>query len=120
MIFVIATAITNLFGIDFAAAQKWARRVVVFVVILVVIIAGLWLRACNKPPKLDEKAIAAAQQAIAEQDRKVMVEILAESDTKEAEIDSNIKQIEADREAAKKSYEGLSNEELAAELERRK
>lgn len=88
--------------------------------VVLVLVASIWLyRACSRPPKLDEKAIQKAQQAIAEQDRKAMVEILAESDTKEAEIDSNLKQIELDREAAKKNYTGLSNEQLGAELERR-
>ena len=87
---------------------------------VVLLIGVIWLyRACNRPPKLDEKAIQKAQQAIAENDRKKMLEVLAESDTAEDAIDSNIKQIELDREAAKKNYTGLSNDELAAELERR-
>ena len=87
---------------------------------LVLLVAGVWLyRACNRPPKLDERAIQKAQDAIAKRDRDKMLEVLAESDTREAEIDSTIKQIEIDREKAKKNYTGLSNDDLAAELERR-
>lgn len=93
-------------------------KIIVPAVVLIVVV-GFVYRACNRPPKLDEKAIAEAQKAIAKQDREEMVKILAESDTKEAEIDSNIKAIEQAREDAKKNYTGLSNDELAAELERR-
>jgi hypothetical protein len=78
----------------------------------------IW-RACNKPPRLNEKQIQKAQDAIAKQEREEMLEVLAESDTAEDAIDSNIKQIELDREAAKQNYTGLSNDELATELERR-
>ena len=88
--------------------------------VIVLAILGLWLRSClSRPPKLDEKAIQKAQQAIAVQDREKMIEVLAESDTREDEIDSNIKAIENARENAKKNYTGLRNEDLAAELERR-
>lgn len=88
---------------------------------IVLIIAGVWFyRACGpKPAKLDERSIQKAQQAIAKQDREEMVKILAESDTKEAEIDSNIKAIEQAREDAKKNYTGKTNQELAEELNRR-
>lgn len=84
-----------------------------------VIVAGLVFRSCRSTPKLNEKEIQRAQDAIAKQDRERMIQVLAESDTKEAEIDSSLKQIEIDREAAKQNYTGLSNEQLAEELNRR-
>ena len=86
-------------------------------VLLIAIVATY--RSCSRPAKLDEAAIQKAQNAIAENDRRKMIEVLAESDTKEAEIDSTIKQIEMDRERAKKNYIDKTNAELAAELERR-
>lgn len=88
--------------------------------VLVLLVAVVFTyRSCSKPAKLDEAAIQKAQNAIAENDRRKMIEVLAESDTKEAEIDSTIKQIEIDRERAKKNYIDKTNAELAAELERR-
>lgn len=123
MILKLAEIIAKLFGLGIGnpAALKWARRVVLFVIIAVLIIAGLWIRSCvNKPPRLNEQQIQKAQQAIAKQEREEMLEVLAESDTAEDAIDSSLKQIEIDKEAAKRSYSGFSNDELAAELERRK
>lgn len=88
--------------------------------VLVLLIAIVFTqRSCSRPAKLDEAAIQKAQNAIAENDRRKMIEVLAESDTKEAEIDSTLKQIEMDRERAKKNYTDKTNAELAAELERR-
>lgn len=88
--------------------------------VLVLLIAIVFTyRSCSRPAKLDEAAIQKAQNAIAENDRRKMIEVLAEIDTKEAEIDSTIKQIEMDRERAKKNYIDKTNAELAAELERR-
>ncbi|HEX3100638.1 MAG TPA: hypothetical protein VHQ01_02540 [Pyrinomonadaceae bacterium] len=87
---------------------------------VVLIAAGVFVyRACNRPPKLDEKAIQKSQTAIAKQDRDAMIQILAESDTKEAEVDSNIKAIENARDQAKQNYTGKSNDDLAEELNRR-
>jgi len=91
---------------------------------IVLLIAGVWLyRACNRPPKLDEKAIQRAQQAIAEQDRKAMIEVLTESDVTEKQINANLANAENEKlkalaEARKRANE-MTNEELAAELERR-
>jgi hypothetical protein len=73
----------------------------------------------NPPPHLDEKQIQKAQTAIATEDRKQMIEILAESDTRVHDIDSNIQLIEQARDAAKQSYADKSNQELADELNRR-
>ena len=67
----------------------------------------------------NEQAQEKAKVAIAKEDRKQMIEILAASDTKEAAIDSNIKAVEQATEDAKVSYNGKTNAELAAELERR-
>ena len=102
--------------IGFFFIDNWKVIAIAFAILFVTVFV---YRACNKPPKLDEKAIQKAQDAIAKEDRKQMIEILAESDTKEAAIDSNIKAVEQATEDAKVSYNGKTNAELAAELERR-
>lgn len=87
--------------------------------IILVIGFGLIFRACNKPPKLDQKEIIKAQQAIAQEDRKQMIEILTNSKVQEQGIDNSIKLAEEATEKAKQDYSKLTNEQLAAELERR-
>jgi hypothetical protein len=99
-----------------------AKLTAIGIILLLILVAFGGYKACkwlNPPPKLDEKAIKKAQDAIAKQDRKEMLEILAESDTKEDEIDASVDQIEQKREEAKQNYTGLTNDELAAELEKR-
>ena len=95
---------------------KWFAGGVLLLCFL--ILFALAFRSCGKP-KLDQKEIIEAQQAIEKQDRKVMVEILTNSDIREQGIDNSIKLAEEATEQSKKNYSGLSNEELAAELERR-
>ena len=109
-----------LLGVDLQKAQR-----IVFWVLVVggVCILGILcifvLRACNKPPSLDQEEIIKAQQAIEKEDRKTMVEILTNSDVREQAIESNIKQAEEATREAKQNYQGKTNEELAQELERR-
>jgi uncharacterized membrane protein YvbJ len=98
---------------------KW--RLIAVIIGLFVVVFGtalLWKR-CNPPPKLDEKQIQKAQNAIAKQDREEMVKILAESDAAEDVIDETIKVAEQRTEAAKQNYTGKSNDELAEELNKR-
>lgn len=97
-----------------------ARYILVGLAIIVLFVAaGLTFRACKSKPKFDEAAIKKAQDAIAKDDRKAMVEILAESDAKEQEIDGSIKAAEQKTEEAKKNYVGKTNQELADELNAR-
>lgn len=86
---------------------------------MVLLLFGLVFRSCNKPPKLDQKEIIKAQQAIAKEDRKEMIEILTNSTVREQGIDNSVKMAEEATEAAKRNYSQLSNDELAAELEKR-
>lgn len=96
------------------------RLIGTLVAILVLTIAvGLVYRRCHKPPHLDEQAIQKAQKAIADNDRKTMVEVLAKSDVEERGIDNSIKAAEQATEDAKKSYADKSNKEIADELDRR-
>lgn len=120
MIFLIATFLANLFGFDFEKARKYASLVLIGIVLIVIAIPSIFIfRACNRPPKLDEKQIQKVQKAIAAEDRKEMIKILAESDVREAGIDDSIKAVEQATEDATKNYNGKSNEDLAAELNRR-
>jgi len=102
---------------------KWRLLAVILGGILLMIVlfavGSRIYRVFNPPPKLNEKQIAVAQKAIEVEDRKQMIEVLAESDTAEHNIDSNIKLAEQATEDAKKSYADKSNQELAAELNRR-
>ena len=89
--------------------------------VLLLVIIGY--RFCNRPPKLDEKAIQKAQTAIAEQDRKAMVEVLTEIEVKEKQIDGNAVEAQAETftaiKNAKEKAAAMTNEQLAAELERK-
>ena len=104
-------------------AAHWRVLVYIVAAIALVIVFGLVYRSCNKPPKLDEKAIQSAQQAIEKQDRKVMVDILANSDAQEKVIDQNVANAKADtinaKEESKKKWSEATNDELAKELEAR-
>ncbi len=117
----IATTIASIFGFKdvMLILKRVQLAVIVIGLIIVCIIGGLIFKACHKAPKLDEKAIQKAQTAIAKQDREAMLQVLAESDTKESQVDSNIKLAEQATKEAKKNYLGKSNEELADELNRR-
>lgn len=112
--------LANAFGFVVANIRYF---VIGFIIILLLVAIGLTHRACNKPPKLDEKAIQTAQTAIATQDRKVMVDILAESDAKEKVIDQNVANAKVDtinaKTESKAKWEQATNQELADELEKR-
>lgn len=123
MIFALATAITKLFGIDFAAAQKRARLLLSIVIALVIILpAAIIYSRCSREKPISPEKIAKAQKAIAEGDRKAMTETLAEIEGDVAAADKSV--LEADTAKinaiaeAKKKAESMSNAELAAELER--
>jgi uncharacterized membrane protein YvbJ len=115
-----------------AAIWFFLKRVFWFVVdnwrivlpAVVLLVAGVFVyRACNRPPKLDEKAVQRAQTAIATQDREEMTKVLVESDVNEKHIkdeaaDAHAQTVNATEDAKKKAA-AMTNEELAAELERR-
>lgn len=93
--------------------------------LIAIVALGLWAHSCwnSHKAKLNEKQIIAAQQAIAKDDRKEMVEILAQSDAAEAETNATVANAKADTVNAiaesKKKAETMSNQELADELNRR-
>ncbi len=92
--------------------------------VLAILFGSVFLyRACNRPPKLDEKQIQKAQQAIAANDRQAMVEVLIAAEVAEKKIDANV--VDASTQtvnaivAAKKKANEMSNEELANYLNER-
>jgi len=112
--------------IYFAIIDHWGILLAVAVV-LVLITGGLVFAFCgsSKPvPKLDEQGIQKAKVAIETHNTEQMRETLAESDVRVEQINGNIANSEVmvkiAVETAKDKYRGLSNDELAAELEKRK
>jgi hypothetical protein len=93
-------------------------------VFIVVFVFAFVLKQCNRPAKLNQKELIEAQAAVEERNDEKLKTILAESDVRVKEIDANVANgrvelINAQYEA-KKKYEGMSTDELAAELEKRK
>jgi uncharacterized membrane protein YgaE (UPF0421/DUF939 family) len=118
--FFIAQFIANAFGLDISKVQRVLFFVIGIILAFLVLLLVIQVRSCmNRPPKLDQKEIIEAQQAIAKEDRKQMIEILAESDVREQGIDNSIKLAEEATEKAKQNYSQFSNVELATELDRR-
>ena len=105
----------------------WAHRRTVAIlaaILLIAILSVLFGRGCNsKPAKLNQEEIIKAQQSIAVEDRKQMVDILASSDAREAAIDSNISNAKANTVNAihesRERWSQASDDELKAELLRR-
>lgn len=110
--------------IGYFVVDHW--KIVIPAVLAFIVFAWvLWSFACNRPgAKLNEAEIQKAEQAIKERNDKELREILAASDAREAVIDSNVANAERDKvnalHEARKKYEGMTPEELAAELERRR
>lgn len=89
------------------------------VAVLLLIVVGTFKACTRSEPKLNQREIIEAQQAIDKQQREKMIEILADSEAREQGIDNSVKAAENAAEEAKKNYTGKSNEELAEELNRR-
>lgn len=109
--------------IFFFAFDNW--RVVLPVAVFAAIAFWFLIHyGCSKPaPKLNQEEIIKSQQAIAANDRKTQIEILTNSEVREANIDANVA---AGRNAtinaianSRAEWSQKSNEEIAAELERR-
>jgi F0F1-type ATP synthase epsilon subunit len=101
------------------------RQLVLYIGLVVLIfIAALCVRFCGRStPQLNQKEIIAAQEAIAEQDEKKMVEVLVSSDVREQQIDANVAEgrkqtVDAANESRDK-WQNASREEVQAELCRR-
>jgi len=111
----------NIAGFVYAHWRLFVYGLFALVVVIAVIVL---FRSCGKTtPKLDQAEILKAQQAIANQDRKVMIDILANSNAREAATDQTVDNAKAAANdaatQARKDAANMSNEELAAELERR-
>lgn len=91
---------------------------------IIIIFAAFWFRSCwnAHKAKLNEKQIIAAQQAIATQDREQMTKVLVDVAVTEKQIDANLANSDREKleaiDEAKKKAAGMTNQELAAELER--
>lgn len=102
----------------------WREAIIVVALLAVFVVGVMTTRSCYKKPiKLDEAAIQKAQKAIQESDRKAMIDVLAESDAKEAQIDaavanSKAEAVNAAAESRKRNSQ-LTNDQLARALEER-
>ncbi len=102
------------------------RLIGVLIALGAILCLGLWVRSCwtAHKAKLNEKQIQQAKEAIAEHNDEKLKEVFAKADTQQAVIDGTVansevvkKQAEVD---AKKKYDAMTPDELAAELEARK
>lgn len=102
------------------------RLIGVVVACIAVLCLGLWAKSCwsAHKVKLSEKAIQEAKVAIEQHNDEKLKEVLAKADTEQAVIDGTVANSEADTKKAqaeaKKKYDAMTNDELAAELEARK
>jgi len=92
---------------------------------ILLLVIGLQMRGCfTKQVKFNEKETFEANQAIETQNRKEMVEVLAQSDVREKQIDANVAKSEdavlKAFEESRKKYSEMDNDALAKELEARK
>ena len=117
-------------GIALILANAWGwivahkRTVAILAAILVIaLLSILFTRSCGSKPKLNEAEIQKAQQAIAVEDRKQMVEILTSSDAREAAIDGNLSNAKANTvnaiHEARHKWQNATDDEIKAELLRR-
>lgn len=125
----IATFLANLFGVEYASAARWLRRGVrigaVVLAVLILLFVVLQIRSCfSRPPKLDERQIQRAEEAIKAGNDRELREILVESDAAEARAVQGAANAKADRINAvyesRKKWENASREELQAEFDRRR
>lgn len=98
----------------------WDWKHIIAPAMILLVVVAFFYRACNKPPKLNEQEIQKGEQAVKDRNDKALKEILAASDVREQGIDNSIKAAEDATEKAKRNYDNLTTDELAAELERRK
>lgn len=108
--------------VNWVGANK--RMVAILAAIcLIALLAAVFTYSCGRTPKLNQVQIEKAKQAIATEDRKVMVEILAESDAGEAVADGIVNNSKAATVNAKieskAKWSNANTEDMAAELERR-
>ena len=101
------------------------RIVVVVLALALLLIVGLQMKGCFKPkPKFNEAEIQKAQKAVAETNRSEMIEVLAQSELREKNIDANVAASKAETlnslHDSRIKYDNLTNEELAREIEARK
>lgn len=101
----------------------WRLVLTIIGAITLIICVALISRSCKSQPKLDEKEIQGSIKAIEQKNDQKLKEILANSDVRIEQIDANLANAKAATvnamHDARKKYENMTTEELAAEIERR-
>lgn len=83
-------------------------------------------RSCSVPasPKLNEAEIQRGEQAVKEQNRRELEEVLVAAEVREQQINANLSASRADAinaiADARKRYREMTNDELATEFEKRR
>lgn len=103
--------------------NKRYLAILLAIIALIIAIAFTYSWCGKRKARLNQEEIIKLQKAIAESDRQAMEKILVDSDVREKRIDENVVNAKTDTinaiADAKKKASQMSNEELAAELERR-
>jgi Na+-transporting methylmalonyl-CoA/oxaloacetate decarboxylase gamma subunit len=105
---------------------NWTAKAIsigVLAVLIILVIVGV--RSCGKhEPKFNQKEVTEAQNAVETHNVEKQKEVLAKSDVREEKDVEQINEGDAATkqaiEDAKHKYDGITNDELAAELEKRK
>jgi len=110
--------------VGYFVVDNWRVVVTALAILLVLIATVMTYQSCQRrSARLNQQEIIDLQKGIAENDRKVLEKILVDSDVREKQIDSNVANAKVETmnaiAEAKKKAASMSNEELAAELERR-
>lgn len=98
-------------------------KIIVPVIVLLFLAIFVWRSCSARKARLEQQEKIEAIKAIAEQDRQKMIEILVNSDIREKAIDANVstgrQEVLEAVNASRRENANKSNEELAAELNRR-
>ncbi|MBX3288434.1 MAG: hypothetical protein KF855_03720 [Acidobacteria bacterium] len=111
--------------IGFVVTNKRYFFIGAAVLIGLVLVIG-FLRSCGAgpTPKLNEVEIQRGEQAVKEQNRKELEEILINAEVRERQIDANLANGRAETvnaiDEARRKYRQMTNEDLSAEFEKRK
>ncbi len=123
--FTFAGILLALKRVGYFVKDNWRSVAAVVGTIFLLILVVTVFRSCgSKPAKLNEAEIQRGEQAIKEQNRKELVEILTAAEVREKAIDANLANAKADTlnsfEAARTRYGQMSIDELQTEFDRGK
>lgn len=107
--------------LTWAIIWKYRYTILTGFLVLVIIVGALMVYRCSKPqPHINEQELGQAANAIRTHNNGELANILANSDARVTQAETNNNQAAANtRDAAKKDYSNMNTDDLAAEIERR-